>query len=213
MTAQACWFGADFFFLLMFPRQSYPRWYQSTKKAMAVTICVGVFAAALGSTIVVARNSAQILHVPDDVKRAAQAYYFRPPLQYRDWAVNIAYVCLLWPGWLACVASTVLMFLADTHDLRHGTNPLWYGAAKGDGPANPSAVGPLRAREDGYRTSAGGESASTFNNNGEGQVPLSTATTTTTTTTSAGSTAGFNGARTAKEGELPAPVTQAERGL
>lgn len=53
--------------------------------------------------IVVARNSAKIEHVPQEVVDAAVAYYFRPPLRYRDWAVNIAYVCLLWPGWIACV--------------------------------------------------------------------------------------------------------------
>ncbi|GAA5847334.1 hypothetical protein JCM9279_000241 [Rhodotorula babjevae] len=214
-VAVACWFGADFFFLLMFPRQSYPRWYQKTKKAMAVTICFGVFAAALGSTIVVARNSAQVQHVDDATKRAAVEYYFRPPLQYRDWAVNIAYVCLLWPGWLACVASTVLMFLADTHDLRHGTSPLYYGKGKGTAAGRASARGPLVGGASGAHGEAdpeafgAGDSASTLDGAGGGsaRVPLSTA----------GGKPGVSaapaaGAGVAKDGEaLPSAVTPAER--
>ncbi|BGP43565.1 hypothetical protein JCM10450v2_007738 [Rhodotorula kratochvilovae] len=132
-VAVACWFGADFFFLLQFPRHSYPRWYASIKKAMAIVITLGILACAIGSTVVVARNSALIQHVDDATKRAAAEYYFRPPLRYRDWAVNIAWVCLIWPGWLACVASTVLMFMADTYDLRHGTSPRFYGASPSSG--------------------------------------------------------------------------------
>ncbi|GAA6057100.1 hypothetical protein JCM3770_002080 [Rhodotorula araucariae] len=128
-VAVACWFGADFFFLLQFPRRSYPRWYAAIKKVMAVVITLGILACAIGSTIVVARNSALIEHVDDATKRAAAEYYFRPPLRYRDWAVNIAFVCLIWPGWIACVASTILMFMADTYDFRHGTSPRFYGAS------------------------------------------------------------------------------------
>lgn len=122
-VAVACLYGADFFFLLQFPRRRYPLWYQRTKEFFAVTITCGVFAAALGSTIVVARNSAKIEHVPQEVVDAAVAYYFRPPLRYRDWAVNIAYVCLLWPGWIACVISTILMFRAADWDRLNGTEP------------------------------------------------------------------------------------------
>ncbi|GAA5906024.1 uncharacterized protein JCM6883_002527 [Sporobolomyces salmoneus] len=109
-------FGADFFFLLQFPKRRYPDWYQNTKKFCAIVITTGVFAAALGSTIVVARNSAQIVHVSEEVAREAAEYYFRPPLVYRKWAVNLAWVVLLWIGWLACVVSTILMFMASSWD-------------------------------------------------------------------------------------------------
>ncbi|POY75549.1 hypothetical protein BMF94_1452 [Rhodotorula taiwanensis] len=122
-VAVACLFGADFFFLLQFPRRRYPLWYQRTKEFFAITITCGVFACALGSTIVIARNSAKIEHVSQAVADAAAAYYYRPPLQYRDWPVNIAYVCLLWPGWLACVVSTILMFKAADWDRLNGTEP------------------------------------------------------------------------------------------
>ncbi|KPV73352.1 uncharacterized protein RHOBADRAFT_38529 [Rhodotorula graminis WP1] len=218
-VAVACWFGADFFFLLMFPRQSYPRWYQKTKKAMAVTICFGVFAAALGSTIVVARNSAQIQHVDDATRRAAQEYYYRPPLQYRDWAVNVAYVCLLWPGWLACVASTVLMFLADKHDLTHGTSPLYYGAGKGTEAGRASARGPLTSGggvggEAGTGTGAF-DSASTLDGGAaSARVPLSSAAGAPGVAPSRTATRATSTTKDGDEvlpGPGPSPVTTAER--
>lgn len=44
-------FGAEFFFLLFFPQRTYPKWYNATKKCLAVGITVGVFAAALMSSV------------------------------------------------------------------------------------------------------------------------------------------------------------------
>lgn len=44
-------FGADFFFLVFFPRRTYPKWYNATKKALAVGITLGIFAAALMSSV------------------------------------------------------------------------------------------------------------------------------------------------------------------
>lgn len=80
----------------------------------------------LALQIVIARNSARIVHVSEAVAREAAAYYYRPPLQYNRWAVNIAYVVLLWIGWVACVVSTVLMFLAASYDKMH---PSAFGAS------------------------------------------------------------------------------------
>ncbi|BGP20151.1 hypothetical protein JCM10213_000764 [Rhodosporidiobolus nylandii] len=122
----ACLFGADFFFLVQFPRQTYPQWYQKTKKALAVTVTSGVLAAAIGFTVVVARNSAKIEHVSQEIADAAAAYYYRPPLTYRKWAVNIAALCLLWPGWVFCVISTIYLFIAADYDYLHGTAPRGY---------------------------------------------------------------------------------------
>ncbi|GAA5926335.1 hypothetical protein JCM1841_005537 [Sporobolomyces salmonicolor] len=144
----ACLYGADFFFLLQFPRRRYPKWYQSTKKACAIIITLGVFAAALGSTIVVARNSAKIEHVSDAVAAAAAAYYFRPPLQYNKWAVNIAYVVLVWIGWVAVVISTILMFMAADYDALNGTEPSPYPSKSLISSADPSAsLAPLNRAE------------------------------------------------------------------
>ncbi|GAA6017742.1 hypothetical protein JCM10207_000481 [Rhodosporidiobolus poonsookiae] len=119
----ACLFGADFFFLAQFPKRRYPWWYQQTKKACAVTITSGVLAAAIGMTIIVSRNAAKIEHVPQYVADAATALYYRPPLEYRKWAVNWAAVGLIWPGWIFCVISTIFMFMAADYDRIHGTAP------------------------------------------------------------------------------------------
>ncbi|GAA6009572.1 uncharacterized protein JCM10292_006683 [Rhodotorula paludigena] len=134
-------FGADFFFLLMFPRHVFPRWYQTTKKALAVFITAGVFACALGATIVIARQSATITGVPQSTIDAATDLYFRPPLEYRSWAVNIAWICLIWPGFIACVASCILMFIADSYDVQHGTDPRYFGAYPGQDNKSSSTVG------------------------------------------------------------------------
>lgn len=44
-------FGADFFFLLFFPKRTYPRWYNLSRKAAAVAITAGLTAAAIYSTV------------------------------------------------------------------------------------------------------------------------------------------------------------------
>ncbi|GAA5882785.1 hypothetical protein JCM3774_006090 [Rhodotorula dairenensis] len=160
-VAVACLYGADFFFLLQFPRRRYPLWYQRTKEFFAVTITCGVFACALGSTIVVARNSAKIEHVPQSVVDAAVAYYFRPPLRYRDWAVNIAWVCLIWPGWIACVISTILMFRAADWDHLNGTEPRGVVEALKD-VTHRSSLTAQPASIDGRLDDAAPDSRSTF---------------------------------------------------
>ncbi|TFK35283.1 hypothetical protein BDQ12DRAFT_612085 [Crucibulum laeve] len=116
-------FGADFFFLVFWPRRVYPRWYDKTKRVLAVGITMGVAAAALMSTIVIAKHSERITGVPEDTAGQYAEFFFRPPLRYRSWAVNIAYVVLLWLGLLATIASTVVMFMASAHDSQYGAEP------------------------------------------------------------------------------------------
>ncbi|KAL8277724.1 hypothetical protein RQP46_009846 [Phenoliferia psychrophenolica] len=108
----ACLFGADFFFLAQFPKRSYPRWYQRSKLVCACVITAGVFVAAVVSTVVVARHSAVLSGLSPEVARAAVKHYSRPPLQYNTWAVNIAYVVVLWLG-------TVVMLMAVEWDYIH----------------------------------------------------------------------------------------------
>ncbi|KAJ8508567.1 hypothetical protein ONZ45_g9177 [Pleurotus djamor] len=118
-------FGADFFFLLFFPRRVYPRWYNVTKLFFAVLITIGVLAGALMSTIVVATQSAYIngLEVTDSEKLFFEQFFYRPPFEYKTWAVNIAWTVLIWIGWVATVASTIIMFVAVRHDSLYGTDP------------------------------------------------------------------------------------------
>ncbi|KAK7025478.1 hypothetical protein VNI00_016007 [Paramarasmius palmivorus] len=112
-------YGADFFFLLFFPRRLYPRWYVWTKEALAVIIT-----AVEQSKIVIATRSAYLTGVSQEEARSLLELFFRPPLEYKTWAVNIAWIVLIWPAFLATAASTVLMFVAAEHDATHGTEPL-----------------------------------------------------------------------------------------
>lgn len=73
-------FGADFFFLLFFPRRIYPRWYNTARKTLAVGITVGVLVGAVVSSVVVARNSAFITGVDDATKVVLISFFYRPPL-------------------------------------------------------------------------------------------------------------------------------------
>lgn len=116
-------FGADFFFLLFWPTRRYPKWYNATKKALAVGITLGVLAAALMSTVVVARHFSFINGVGDAVKQQLINEYPHPPLHYNRWAVNIAYLVLLWLGFISTLASTIVMFIATSYDERYGPEP------------------------------------------------------------------------------------------
>jgi len=116
-------FGTDFFFLVFFPRRAYAGWYNVARRACAVILSIGVLAAALMSSVVVARHSAFISNSnPQEVEQLVGLYY-RPPLHYASWPTNIAYVVLLWIGWVCTVISTIYMFIAVRHDQRFGTTP------------------------------------------------------------------------------------------
>ncbi|KZP34149.1 hypothetical protein FIBSPDRAFT_385 [Athelia psychrophila] len=117
-------FGADFFFLLFFPRRVYPRWYNMVRKTLAVGITAGVLAGAVMSSVVVARSSAFITGVDDAAQAALTAFFYRPPLRYSAWPTNIAFVVLTYIGFLCTAASTVLMFRAAAYDARNGAGPL-----------------------------------------------------------------------------------------
>jgi len=131
-------FGADMFFLLQFPRRTYPKWYNSSRKGLAVGITMGVLAAALMSTIVVARKSAFITGVDEATKQELVQFFYRPPLKYNQWPTNIAYIVLLWLGWLCTLASTIFMFMSVQHDERFGVNQ---DQRFSNVPSNASVVG------------------------------------------------------------------------
>ncbi|ORY92629.1 hypothetical protein BCR35DRAFT_4922 [Leucosporidium creatinivorum] len=124
----ACIFGAEFFFLAQYPAHTYPKWYRRSMEGAAIFICLGLTAAALSSTIIVARNSAVLGHVSQSVYDAALAEYFRPPIKYSKWAVNIAFVVLIWIGLCFVIASTFLMFKAAAWDEIHGAGPMEIGS-------------------------------------------------------------------------------------
>ncbi|KAF8957719.1 hypothetical protein BDZ97DRAFT_1924334 [Flammula alnicola] len=116
-------FGADFFFLLFWPRRRYPVWYNASRKALAVGITLGMAAATLMSTIVVARHAVFITGVSPSTAQRYLDIYFRPPIVYRKFPQNIAWVVLLWLAFLSTVASTFIMFIAVSHEEHFGTDP------------------------------------------------------------------------------------------
>jgi len=115
--------GADFFFLLFFPRRTYPRWVYTIKKALAVGILTGLTAATLMSTIIVTRHSATISGVSPATAEEYARFFYRPPLQYRTWPTNIAWIVLSWLGLFATGVSTVILFICANHDERYGADP------------------------------------------------------------------------------------------
>ncbi|KAF8150220.1 hypothetical protein B0H34DRAFT_733101 [Crassisporium funariophilum] len=117
-------FGADFFFLVFWPRRVYPRWYNTTKKVLAVLITLGMAASALMSTIVVASHSSFITGASHTNIQQYTQVYSRPNLVYRRFPQNIAWVVLIWPALLSTVASTTIMFIAVAHDDEFGTGPV-----------------------------------------------------------------------------------------
>jgi len=116
-------FGADFFFLVFWPRRVYPRWYNTTKKVLAVVITLGMAASALLSTIIVATHASFITGVSQAAAQQYTQVYSRPPLVYRRFPQNIVWVVLIWPAFLSTLASTIIMFISVAHDEEFGTNP------------------------------------------------------------------------------------------
>ncbi|KAK4047744.1 hypothetical protein OIV83_005252 [Microbotryomycetes sp. JL201] len=116
--------GSEFFFMLQWPLYPWPRWYRRFIEAATVFIFGMVLAAAIGSTVVIATHSATITGVSDEVIREATALYFRPPLQYNKWAVNIAYVVLIWVTVPFVAVSVYLMNKAALHAEVYGPGPM-----------------------------------------------------------------------------------------
>jgi len=112
--------SVDFFALLFWPTRVYPKWYIVTRKSLAAGLTAGMLAAAIMSSFVIARHSEFITGVSPQVEQELVNLYFRPPLEYKKWPVNLAYLVLLWIATIASIASTVLMFMADRHDERYG---------------------------------------------------------------------------------------------
>ncbi|KAL0573781.1 hypothetical protein V5O48_008168 [Marasmius crinis-equi] len=111
-------FGADFFFLLFFPRRRYPKWYNTTKKALAVFITGGVLAGALMSTIVVATGEVDITGVSAEEAQQLVDIYKKPPLSEHSffWA-SIAFLPISYTPHIPIVlldTATPLLFHRST---------------------------------------------------------------------------------------------------
>ena len=97
-------FGAGFFFDLFWPERYEPANIRWAWKICAVIASVMCLADALGTTIIVARDSASITANSADALAIARAKV-NPPLTYRKNGRAVASVVLLWPGWVFTVVS------------------------------------------------------------------------------------------------------------
>jgi len=117
-------FGTDFFFLVFWPRRRYAGWYHHARAALALVVMLGMFASAIASTIVIATHEARILRADAVAASALTRQFARPPLRYRSWAVNIAWVVLLWIATISTIVSTILLLIAASYDRKYGPEPI-----------------------------------------------------------------------------------------
>lgn len=128
-------YGTDFFFLLFFPARRYPGWFHAAKLVTAAIVTLGMAAAAIMSTVVIASRMAYITGpgisasttavtgTDPNMLSSLARQFSHPPMDYSSWAVNIAWLVLLWIAFISTVASTIIMYISTKHDRQHGPEP------------------------------------------------------------------------------------------
>jgi len=112
-------YGTLFFFLLFWPNSRETPFWALVKKISAIFCTLVTTAAVIWSTIVVTSKSAWISGVPGELSPSAQPHL---PLKYSHYAHDIAWIVLLWIGWVFIVASNVLVFIAARYHLRRNSD-------------------------------------------------------------------------------------------
>ncbi|ORY01200.1 hypothetical protein BCR34DRAFT_494076 [Clohesyomyces aquaticus] len=108
-------FGSAFFFDLFWPErhESYP--VKLAWRICSVLACLFTLSAALAFTVILATKSAYVTGADADTATELLRRYGGSPLRYRDNGRGIASVVFLWPGWVATVASTFLLWNSLSH--------------------------------------------------------------------------------------------------
>ncbi|KZT25583.1 hypothetical protein NEOLEDRAFT_1133578 [Neolentinus lepideus HHB14362 ss-1] len=114
----ACVFGSMYFFLLFWPESRETPMWAVIKQVGAVVAMLSVLVAAIVSTVIGATHSASI-HGVDEAIRQQIIADSAVPLKYSHYSYIIAYVVLLWIGWVFTFASTVVVFVASHYYLHH----------------------------------------------------------------------------------------------
>lgn len=112
-------FGAGFFFDLFWPERYESKPVRLAWKICAVLACIMGLADALAYTVIIARHRATITANSADALAIARMV-INPPLIYRQNGRAIASVVLLWPGWMATIASACILFASHFHDDKFG---------------------------------------------------------------------------------------------
>ncbi|KAE8165151.1 hypothetical protein BDV40DRAFT_258820 [Aspergillus tamarii] len=114
-------FGAAFFFDLFWPDRYESPSVRLAWKICAVVVSIMMLSSALVMTVVTAMYSADITGTD-----AASARKFwseaekKPALAYRTNPKAVASVVLAWPGWVATLVSTIVLFMSKKHDDQYG---------------------------------------------------------------------------------------------
>jgi len=112
-------FGSGFFFDLFWPERHESKSVRFAWKFCSVLACVMCLADALALTVIVAMHRSTITANSAD-QLAIAKMVVNPPLVYKHNARAIASVALLWPGWVATVASTCILWASHFHDDVYG---------------------------------------------------------------------------------------------
>ncbi|OCK78616.1 hypothetical protein K432DRAFT_301607 [Lepidopterella palustris CBS 459.81] len=124
-------FGAGFFFDLFWPERA-----ESASVKLAWHICtiiaaVMTLSSALTLTIIVATHQALVSGTDADTARELLIEYGGSPLRYRDNGRAIASVVFLWPGFIATVASAILLRMSYSHNDKFGPRSTHARTAQG----------------------------------------------------------------------------------
>jgi len=115
-------FGAAFFFDLIFPERREDKGIRRAWKWCAVATCFTTLASAIAMTVIFATRSSRISGTPEQVAQITQRLRENgsDPLNYRDNALAKASLAFLWPGWLACLWATWVLWKSDKWIVRNG---------------------------------------------------------------------------------------------
>ncbi|KAL0256883.1 hypothetical protein SLS55_007692 [Diplodia seriata] len=142
-------FGAAFFFDLFWPERYESPAVKTAWRACSVLACVFALASALTMTVITATRSAYVTGVDaNEATRLLDAAKGQP-LRYRENPRAIASIVFLWPGFVATVASTVIMWRSLKHNDALGPKSTrarevekgYGGAPVIDGPVDATANG------------------------------------------------------------------------
>ncbi|KAE9402290.1 hypothetical protein BT96DRAFT_918299 [Gymnopus androsaceus JB14] len=118
-------FNIDLLLVVQWPRHIFPKWYNYTRITLAIIFTAGLLVAAITSTVIVTTHSAFITGTPVAMQEQYTDLFSSPPLKYKDWAVNVVYVSLLWVSCLFAMTSTAIMVISVKHEMKythHETN-------------------------------------------------------------------------------------------
>ncbi|KDQ50994.1 hypothetical protein JAAARDRAFT_211425 [Jaapia argillacea MUCL 33604] len=115
-------FGCFFFFLLFWPESPETMFWSLVKKISAISCSVLVLAAAILSTIIGTTHSAYIKNADPATQEAILARG-GPPLKYSHWPHVIAWIVLIWLGWIFTTIGTVYVFIASKYYLGRKSSP------------------------------------------------------------------------------------------